>query len=95
MRKLVVTRHSGLVEYLREEGLIGPDAEIVPHATVENVLGRHVIGVLPYPLAEYAASVTIIPLQIPPDLRGMELSVAQVRALAGAPRTYVVRAVED
>lgn len=87
---VVVTRHQGLVDYLRSEGLLPPGAEVVQHATPESIRGRHVIGVLPLTLAALAAKVTVVPLSIPRELRGVELSEDQVRALAGPPETYVV-----
>lgn len=90
MSQVVVTRHAGLVTFLREEGLIGTDAIVLPHVTREQIAGRHVIGVLPLHLAECAASVTEIPLDLPVELRGVELTAAQARQYAKAPRRYRV-----
>jgi putative CRISPR-associated protein (TIGR02620 family) len=90
---IVVTRHPTLVDYLREQGLIGPDAEVISHATPEQIRGRHVVGVLPLSLACEAASVTEIPLALAPEDRGQELSLERVREIAGAPVTYVVQEV--
>lgn len=88
---VVVTRHPALVEHLRREGIISADAEVITHATPEQVTGRHVIGVLPLRLAALAASVTEVPLNVPAELRGQELTLEQVRRYAGAPITYTVR----
>lgn len=93
MDTIVVTRHAGLVEYLRSEGLAPADCEVVEHATAESVRGRHVIGVLPLWLAAEAASVTEIPMSIPRDQRGVELSAEQTAEYAGDPRTYRVEMV--
>jgi putative CRISPR-associated protein (TIGR02620 family) len=90
---MVVTRHPGLVQYLVAEGLIDNDTQVVEHATPELVSGRHVIGVLPLWLAAEAASVTEIPMSIPPELRGTELTAEQTRRYAGPGRTYVVTAM--
>lgn len=90
IRALVVTRHSALVEYLREEGVIDETAEVITHASPEQVRGRHVIGVLPHHLSCEALSVTEVPLDLPAEIRGQELSVEQVRQYAGEPQTYVV-----
>lgn len=79
--QVVVTRHKGLVEYLKEINLIGDRAVIVEHASVESVKDKHVIGVLPFSLAVHAKSLTEIPLNIPMELRGKELTVEQVREL--------------
>lgn len=88
---LVVTRHAGLVEHLLGLGLITAETPIIPHATPKQVAGQHVIGVLPLSLAALAASVTEVPLNLPPELRGVELSAAQVALYAGEPVTYIVR----
>jgi len=88
--KLVVTRHPALVEYLREAGIVGDNVEVVAQVTPEQVRGRHVVGVLPLHLAAEADRVTVVPLAVPPELRGQELSLEQVRELAGEPRTFIV-----
>ena len=87
---LVVTRHPGLVEYLRELGLATENTVVVSHATPENVAGKHVCGVLPHNLSCLTASFTEIPLNLPAELRGQELTVEQVRQYAGEPETYRV-----
>ena len=93
LKPLVVTRHKGLVDFIRAEGIIGEDAEVAEHATPAMVRGRNVIGVLPLDLAAEAASVTVIPLALTPDLRGRDLSEAEVRRIAGAPRKFTVTEV--
>jgi putative CRISPR-associated protein (TIGR02620 family) len=94
MPPVVVTRHGGLVKYLRDEGLIPDDAEVVAHATAEAVKGRRVWGVLPHSLSCLTASFSEVPLDLPAELRGKELSAAQVAAHAGVPVTYKVAAVK-
>ena len=94
-RTVIVTRHPALVEYLRSIGLVPEDARIIEHATPEDVAGAHVIGVLPLRLAERAWLVTEVPLDIPPELRGRELTLAEVRQFAGEPVQYVVRKAAD
>ena len=88
---VVVTRHPALVEYLREIGLVTEATRVVSHASFEDVYGRRVIGVLPLHLASHAHSVTEIPLDLRPEHRGRELSLGEVRELAGDPITYTVR----
>ena len=90
---VVVTRHPALVAYLTELGVVHTDAEVVTHATPEQVRGRVVFGVLPLHLAVEAASVTEVPLYIPAELRGVELTLAQVRQFAGPLTTYKVSRV--
>lgn len=91
---IIVTRHSALVTYLHEIG--APiDAPVIAHATVADVRGRHVIGVLPLHLAAEAESVTEVPLNLPPEARGRELTLEEVRQYAAAPQRYCVCRVEQ
>ena len=93
MVDLVVTRHQGLVEYLLERGIITRDVPVISHATPDQVRGKDVIGVLPPHLSCLTRSVTKIPLNLTPQMRGMELSVDDVRKIAGPARTYYVTEV--
>jgi len=88
---LVVTRHPGLVEFLRERGLCAPGVAVIPHASPEDVRGKHVCGVLPHSLSCLCESFTEVPLALPAELRGVELSLEQVRQYASEPATYIVR----
>lgn len=90
---VVVTRHSALIEYMREIGLIAPDAqyEIFSHVTEEQIRDKVVYGVLPLHLAMHAKQVVEIPLQVPQELRGTELSLEQIREFAQPAVTYCVR----
>lgn len=88
--KTVITRHPALVQHLIEIGLISPDSAVIAHATAEDVRDKHVIGVLPLSLAAEAASVTEIPMNLPAELRGKELTIEQVRRFAGKPVRYCV-----
>jgi len=64
----------------------------VAHVTdPEQIRGLHVIGPVPLHLAAEAESVVHIPLDIPPELRGVELTLEQVRQFAGPPVEYTVR----
>jgi len=90
METIVVTRHEALVKYLREIGLIDENTPVIAHATPEQVRGKHVIGVLPLHLAALVAQVTEVPLRVPPELRGQELTLEQIRKYAGEPQTYQV-----
>lgn len=94
-RKLVVTRHRGLVDWLRARKLITADDEVWTHvedSDVAHLRGREVWGVLPLHLAAECASVTVVPVSVPYHLRGEELSADQVELYrTGAPVTYVVQ----
>lgn len=90
MKKLIVTRHKGLVDYLISERICDVGVEVVAHATPENVRGRHVIGVLPHSLSCLTESFTEIPLLVPAELRGVELTEADVRKFAAPAVTYKI-----
>lgn len=87
---VVVTRHPALITYLVEVGLVQEGVEVVSHADEDAVRGKHVIGVLPLRLAALAASLTEVPLILPPELRGVELTLDQIREHSGEATTYVV-----
>lgn len=87
---IIVTRHQGLVDYLIEEGIAPQDAAVVQHADILTIAGQDVIGVLPLDMAEYARSVTVVPLTLPASLRGEELTKEQVRQYAGKIKTFSV-----
>lgn len=88
---VVVTRHPGLIAHLKTIGLIDDTATIIDHATPENVKDKHVVGVLPHSLSCLTSAFTEVPLFIPPELRGVELSEEQVTKYAKDPVTYSVR----
>lgn len=87
---VVVTRHAGLIEYLREINLIDDTATIISHATEDNVAGKEVVGVLPHSLSCKCLSFTEVPLLIPSELRGCELTLADMRKYAKPPIMYRV-----
>lgn len=91
MDQIVVTRHSALIEFLRERGLVGDDVRVIAQASPEDVRGKHVIGVLPLHLAALADRVTVVDIATPPELRGVELSLQQLREYARGVTTYRVQ----
>ena len=85
---LIVTRHAGLVEWLRLHGVTG---EVIPHATEENVRGRVVYGVLPLNLAAAAARVYAIDLPgLKPEQRGKDLTPDEMDDAGATLRGYRV-----
>ena len=95
MFDIIVTRHPALIEYLKEVGLADQNTEILEHATPQNVMGKHVCGVLPHSLSCLTASFTEIPLSLPAELRGVDLALEQIRQYAGKAVTYTVRVKGD
>ena len=90
-RQVVVTRHPALVVVLRKEFGLGEDVRVLSHATEADVEGAHVFGVLPLRLAAKTALLTEVSLNLPPELRGVELSEQQIREYMVSPETYEVR----
>lgn len=88
MNTVIATRHAGAVEWLRRQGITG---DVISHATVDDVRGRHVVGALPLHLAAEAASITTIDMpQLTPDLRGVDLTPEQMDDAGATLRTYIV-----
>lgn len=88
---VVITRHSGLVQYLQDIKLIDDTATVISHATADDVTGKHVVGVLPHSLSVLTDTFTEIPLvNLPAEMRGKELSADDMRDYAGDPVTYRV-----
>lgn len=87
---LIVTRHSALIDYLKELGLADEATEVVVHATPDVIRGKHVCGVLPHSLSCLCESFTEVPLNLPVDLRGVELTLEQVREYSCPAVTYKV-----
>lgn len=91
---LVVTRHPGLVSYLKEIGIADESTKVIPHVSSPGMLkGKHVVGVLPVSLAKLCDPFTEIPLAISPEMRGEELSLEQVREIAGKPVSYRIEEI--
>lgn len=91
MKTVVVTRHAGLVEYLLDIGVITDgEFELHSHATPEVVEGKDVIGVLPHSLSCLTTSFTEVPMRIPAELRGEELTLEHMRQYASEPVTYFI-----
>ena len=88
--EIVVTRHAALVEYLNELGLIDENTQIVSHASPDVIKSKNVLGVLPHSLSCLTATFSEIPLNLPPEKRGQELTLEDMRQFSGELTTYVV-----
>ena len=94
MIDLIVTRHPALKSFLIEKGVATQDTPCVPHACPADVQGKHVAGVLPLHLAALCASFTTVELALPLELRGRELSLADMQMYCKGLRTYRVQALD-
>ena len=90
MKALIITRHPALVQYLINMGYVPETAEVIEHASPEAVQGKNVWGVLPHNLSCLCESFTEVPMSIPPELRGQELTLDHMYRYAGKPVTYKV-----
>ena len=91
MDTIVVTRHRALVTLLRKWKVVTGDVQVYQHVTEQDVAGKHVIGVLPIWLAASAASYTEVPVRAPREMRGVELSLDELRLYARQPVTYHIQ----
>ena len=94
MKDVVVTKHPAFVEYARELGLVTGEPTVIAHAVPAVIAGNIVVtSGLPLHLAELAETVTTIPLNLPAELRGQELTLAQMREFSEPPATFKVERV--
>lgn len=87
---LVVTRHEGLLDLLRMNGMVEIDVECREHVTAADVRGRNVCGILPFNLAKHAKSVFVVDIDIPASLRGVEMSARLMDDFVVDVSCYVV-----
>lgn len=91
MEKIVITRHNALIDFLIEKGVIeNGKFRLLAHASEKDVKGKDIIGILPFELASLANSITTVPLNVPFEKRGKELSIEDIRAFAGTIKTFKV-----
>ena len=91
---IVVTRHKGMVEYLVHMGYVPNDCQIVSHVTDSSVLqDKTVWGVLPHSLSSLCSAFCEVPLNIPAEFRGKELSMEEMSRFAGPAKCYQVKVV--
>lgn len=88
---VIITRHEGLVELLKEEGLIPSKCKVLSHVEdPEQIKSRWVIGILPVHLAVHTAIFSCPELELPLELRGKELSKDEMRPYFKGLKHYFV-----
>lgn len=96
---VIVTRHPALVQYLKYDCNLdfAPGWECVTHVApeqeIELLSGKVVAGVLPLHLAALCEAVIVPTIIVPPELRGMELTLTDLRNLGVTLETYKVSKV--
>lgn len=85
---VIVTRHTGMVEWLKNNNVVG---EVITHATPDNVRGKIVVGVLPMNLASLTdAMVTVDMPGLPAEMRGKDLTPEQMDEYGAVMSCYRV-----
>lgn len=87
---LIVTRHAAMKSFLIEKGVADKSTPVLPHASAEDVKGKDVAGVLPIHLAALTATFTTVELALPLEMRGKELSLADMHRYCRGLRTYII-----
>ena len=89
MERVIVSRHSAAIEFIKREAPGFIDARIVATATAADVAGRIVAGNLPLHLAALASEVVVIEFDTPP--RGGEYDLAEMDAAGARLESYRVK----
>jgi len=85
---IIVTRHTGLVEWLQRHGITG---KVIPYVdNIDEIKGKHIVGVLPLSLAAYADTVTTVDMEFTPDKRGVDISADEMDLYKPTLNTYKV-----
>lgn len=88
---VIITRHSGLVEWLARKGITG---EVIAQATAEDVRGKDVVGILPLHLAAEANSISTVDMpRLPAEKRGQDLSPEEMDSFGATLTRYKVERV--
>lgn len=89
MNKIIVTRHRGVVAWLKRRGIVG---EVIAHATPDEIRDRDVYGILPLHLAAEANSITVIDLPLlSTEQRGRDLNPIEMDNAGAKMIRYIVR----
>jgi putative CRISPR-associated protein (TIGR02620 family) len=87
---VIVSRHAGLLAWLNAHGIAGK--VVTGNATVEDVAGKDVYGILPLWLAAHANSVTEVSMpKLPFEMRGKEYTPEQMDEWGAHLSTFYVR----
>lgn len=91
--KIIVTRHPRLAEYLKHHGIVSEETPHREHIRIQDIEGKHVIGILPFHLVCHSAIFTEIPLRIPIDKKDEELTMEEIGFCMQQPRTYIINEI--
>lgn len=90
---IIVSRHPGFVQYVKEQHWWAKDAEVVDHVDHHGIVqGKTVFGNLPLELAWHANDMMTLDLSgIPKHLRGKELTYEQIKQYQQGWHRYVIK----
>ena len=91
MKIVIVTRHQGLVDWLKDRGM---DYPVIAHANPESIRDAIVIGILPPRLACHATAIIDIGLNITQEMRGRELTKEDMDSMELSVKAYSTTEVE-
>ena len=92
---LVVTRHQGLIDFLREKGIIDENTKILTHISdPSEVKDKVVLGNLPLHLASMTKMLITPVLNLTPEMRGKDLSKEDVEKVFGGFKAFEVKEVD-
>lgn len=75
------------------EGYVPIAIDVLTHATPDDVRGNRVIGVLPEELSSLCAEYWKLSMNVPPGMRGKEISCADMERLGCSVKRYEVKEV--
>lgn len=93
MEKIVVTRHIALLQYLINNKYVESNVKHLSHATIDDIRGKHVFGIMPNWLSCHADKLTELQLRLPVEKRGIELTLKEIEFYIVKPKTYIIREV--
>jgi len=95
LEKIIVTRHKALADYFIEMGYAEQGTPVFCFVKESEVIGRHVLGILPYDMACLTAKFTTVDLRISKEDRGRELSLNEMIPCIKKVSTYKITEVKD
>lgn len=90
MKTIIVTRHPGALDWLQKHHPELGEADVVSHASADQITGVRVVGVLPIDLAALCGEYWHLSMEVPPEYRGKELSCEDMERFGCSIRRYSI-----
>ena len=92
MTNIIITRHKGLIKWLKIRGIEG---KIIFHVTSpEQIRNKNVFGILPLNLASLTRTLTSIDMpNIKPEQRGKDLSPQEMDSAGAVLHIYEINLI--